>query len=263
MKDLPPEIKPEQPSYQNMAPKGYAHYPLNPNPKNNPNAMDYMPFKKDPIPSNPYHNNAFVSPKNDMFFKENPQPISNNYKNDFADKRKHAISPSPRYRENNIFEKPVDKLINEKLSNKREMKHQMANFKPINLEINKPKENLNLLPPTSNRNKDGGAVLKTPYKEKEKEMKKEEKEKINFQKPLQNSNSYMENMGKNEVCITEPSKIITKKTSEQKFDLLKNKFNIKDKNDEIKKQEAQKDKNREQERKQMMNDIEKKVIFFR
>ena len=281
---MPPEIKQEQPNYQNIVPKGYAHYPLNSNnanannfqKNNNPNAMDYMPFKKEPLQNNGYnqHNNKeYISPKNDFFFKEIIPPVQNNYKNDFIDKRKHAVSPSPRHRENMILDrndKPNDKanekFNNDRLANKREIKPQANNFKPINLipDSNRGKDNANLLPPTSNRNKDGPALLKTPYKEKEKEIKKDEK--INL-KPFSNPNLEKPPMeSKSEICITEPSKL-TKKTSEQKFEALKNKFNIKDKNEEVKKPEsqkekteAQKDKIREQERKQMMNDIEKKVF---
>ena len=259
---MAPEIKQEQPP-----PKGYAHYPLNPYanlPKNNPNAMDYMPIKKDPIQNNGYNhnNNAFVSPKNEFLIKESPLPQPHNYKNDFVDKRKYAVSPSPRYRENNIindnnkFNEKIEKISEklEKVPNKRlEQKPQIANFKPMNPDSNK--EKLNLLPPISNRNKDN-AVMKTPFKEPKKEER--EKDKYNIQKlaNMPQNNSY-ENIGKNEICITEPTKL-AKKSSEQKFENLRKKYNIKEKEEE-KKQEIQKEKNRELERKQMMSDIEKKV----
>lgn len=203
--------------------------------------MDYLPGKKDLLQNNNFnHNpNPFISPKNDFFYKESPiqQP---SYKNDFNDKRKHAVSPSPRYRESNILEKNnnIDKFL------KREP--QKPNYKPDI--FNKPKENNSFLPPSaSNKNKDA-IILKTPYKD----QKRDEKEK------KQNNNSYQELINKNEVCITEPGKM-AKKTSEQKFENLKKKYNIKDKEEENKKQEPQRDKIREFERKQMMNDIEQKV----
>ena len=222
---MAPELKGEQPPHQRNGPQGYAHYPLNPyniiQKNNNPNAMDYMPVKKEQPQNNVYNhnNNPFISPKNEFLYKDIPlqQPQANNFKNDFAEKRKHAISPSPRYRENNVAEK-----LNEKVLNKREQKASPANYKPSNLDFSKPKDNFNLLPPTSNRNKEG-LVLKTPFKE----LKKEEKNNYNFQKPLINNSSSQENIGKNEVCITEPSKIALK-NSEQKFEALKKKFNIKE-----------------------------------
>lgn len=227
--------------------------------KNNPNAMDFLPPKKELQYNNLLNNNnnnVYVSPKNDLFFKESPITQQRQYKNDFVEKRKHAISPSPRYRENynnNFLNNNSNN--NEKFVINANKKESKPIFKPDNNNFKPFKDNFNnLLPPTSNRNKDVG--IKTPFKEQrdQKEVKKE----------LKNNNSYQELISKNnEVCITEPNKA-SKKTTEQKFEQLKKKYNIKDKEEDLKKGDSKEkiEKNRENERKQMMNDIEKKVFIY-
>ena len=221
--------------------------------------MDFLPPKKELQYNNILNNNnnnAYVSPKNDLFFKESPiMQQQRQYKNEFVEKRKHAISPSPRYRENNnnnFLNNNNEKFIVN--ANKKESK---PIFKPDNNNFKPFKDNFNnLLPPTSNRNKDAGVGIKTPFKD-QKDLKEIKKE-------LKNNNSYQELISKNnEVCITEPSKA-SKKTTEQKFEQLKKKYNIKDKEEDFKKGESKEkiEKNRENERKQMMNDIEKKVKFL-